>query len=214
MWFKDKKILKNNKKNGFTLIEIAIILILIGLLIGLGASLIGPLTKRIKVQETRERIDAAVESVLGFAIATKRLPNGDEFLRIVRNPEDAWGKDLRYVVWGNFTNVINLICSSNVSQYGFKVNATGATGNRIIENVAFLIMSSGPNYNLQTRFENRTNNVWYIANPSETITIHLPGANKDDYQGDGNSTDYDDIVRWVTVYELMSRACYGVQRGN
>lgn len=134
------------RRTGFTLIEVAIILILIGFLIGLGASLIGPLIKRVKVQDTKERINAAVESVLGFAVANKRLPNGIEFQKYVRNPKDAWGKDLRYVVWSNFTNETNAICPSNASQHGFKIviaNTTGTKENRIIENVAFLVISSG-----------------------------------------------------------------------
>jgi prepilin-type N-terminal cleavage/methylation domain-containing protein len=40
------KSIHSNK--GLTLIEIAIVLIVLGILIGLGASIIGPLTKRIK----------------------------------------------------------------------------------------------------------------------------------------------------------------------
>ncbi len=38
---------------GFTLIEIAIVLVILGLLVTLGASMIGPLTKRAKLNETR-----------------------------------------------------------------------------------------------------------------------------------------------------------------
>lgn len=44
------------RRTGFTLIEVAIILILIGFLIGLGASLIGPLIKRVKVKILRKEL--------------------------------------------------------------------------------------------------------------------------------------------------------------
>jgi len=55
------------RQKGLTLVEVAIVLVILGLLIGLGASLIGPLTKRAKITETRDIVNAAVESVIGFA---------------------------------------------------------------------------------------------------------------------------------------------------
>jgi len=56
-------------------LEVAIVLVLIGLLIGIGAGLIGPLTKKIKINETRETVDSAVESVISYVSANKCLPN-------------------------------------------------------------------------------------------------------------------------------------------
>jgi prepilin-type N-terminal cleavage/methylation domain-containing protein len=57
------------KDKGFTLIEIAIVLIILGLLVGLGAGLIGPLTKRAKLIESRELMDAAMESIISYGAA-------------------------------------------------------------------------------------------------------------------------------------------------
>lgn len=84
------------QSKGFTLIEIAIALVIIGLLIGLGASLIGPLTKRAKITETKDTLNAAVESVIGFAAKNNRLPTNTEFPQAVRNPNDSWTKPLVY----------------------------------------------------------------------------------------------------------------------
>jgi len=44
---------------GFTLVEIAVVLVIIGLLVGMGAGLLGPLTRRSKLSEARGRIEAA-----------------------------------------------------------------------------------------------------------------------------------------------------------
>lgn len=201
---------------GLTLIEVAIVLVLIGLLMGIGAGLVGSLTKRVKIHETRETIDSAVESILGFAVAMKRLPNETEFESILRKTHDSWNKKLRYVVWSNFTfNETNVICPTNATPHGFRIQV----GNRTIDNVAFLIISSGPNYNLQTKFENGSHVVWYVNDNTRNntgIIIYSPGTeNIDDHPYDVNrQEEYDDIVKWVTVYELMQKACHGEAQGD
>ncbi|MCX8042476.1 MAG: prepilin-type N-terminal cleavage/methylation domain-containing protein, partial [Thermodesulfobacteriaceae bacterium] len=91
---KSKRRVYNHK--GFTLIEIAIILVILGLLIGVGAALLGPLTKRIKINETRESIDAAVEAVISYASGNKCLP-GNLTTANVRKLIDAWNKPLLYI---------------------------------------------------------------------------------------------------------------------
>ncbi|MGE3259894.1 MAG: type II secretion system protein, partial [Geobacter sp.] len=48
-------------RNGFTLVELAVSLVVIGLLIGLGTAMVGPLMSSIKVRESRENLGAAVE---------------------------------------------------------------------------------------------------------------------------------------------------------
>ena len=77
---------------GFTLIEVAIILVIVGLLVGLGAELIGPLTKRAKVIETRKLADAAVESVISYGASYNRLPATGSCSSTVKSPNDAWQK--------------------------------------------------------------------------------------------------------------------------
>ncbi|MDP3297023.1 MAG: putative Ig domain-containing protein [Thermodesulfovibrionia bacterium] len=59
---------------GFTLIEIAIVLVILGLLVTLGASMIGPLTKRAKLNETREAVKSAKEAVIGYVVKNGYLP--------------------------------------------------------------------------------------------------------------------------------------------
>ena len=62
-------------QKGFTLIEIAIVLVIVGLLIGMGASLMGPLTRRVKNNETKEIVNAAVESLLSYGASNNELPD-------------------------------------------------------------------------------------------------------------------------------------------
>ncbi|MCE5312598.1 MAG: type II secretion system GspH family protein, partial [Nitrospiraceae bacterium] len=81
-------------QKGFTIVELAIVLVVIGILLGVGASLIGPLTKRIKFNESREVVRAAREAVVGFAITNKQLPA--TLAAAGARDTDAWGRQLYY----------------------------------------------------------------------------------------------------------------------
>jgi len=100
---------------GFTLIEMALVLIIMGLLMG---SLLSPLPKQIeqkRINITQQRLEEIKEALLGFAVLHNRLPcpaldeNGLEsttcnnegylpwkFLGVGRY--DAWGNPFRYRV--------------------------------------------------------------------------------------------------------------------
>lgn len=124
------------KDKGLTLVEIAIVLVIIGILVSLGVGLLGPLTKRIKFHESRDVVKQAKEAVLGFAVANKRLPTDTEFTQIVRS-KDAWGNDLFYHVDTNLTSG-DACCSDTL---GFNVVDRGTS----VEKVAFIVLSKGEN---------------------------------------------------------------------
>jgi prepilin-type N-terminal cleavage/methylation domain-containing protein len=70
---------------GFTLIEIAMVLVIVGLMMGGIMGALGPQLDNKKVRDTQERIKQASEAIMAFAIANRRLPcpasaasNGDE----------------------------------------------------------------------------------------------------------------------------------------
>lgn len=66
--------IKNKTSSGFTLIEVAIVLVIIGFLIG---SLIVPLGSQrqtIQIKQARQELKMIEEAILGFAIANGRLP--------------------------------------------------------------------------------------------------------------------------------------------
>jgi prepilin-type N-terminal cleavage/methylation domain-containing protein len=77
--------LTEKKERGFSLVEIAVVLVIVGLLIG---GLLAPLSMQMEQRnfaETQKRLEYAREELLGFAIANGRLPcpasstsNGDE----------------------------------------------------------------------------------------------------------------------------------------
>lgn len=124
------------KNKGFTLLELAIVLVVIGILVGLGAGLVGILTKKAKFNESRDIVKAAKEAVLGFTVKNKRLPTTVEFPTIVRNI-DAWGNTLFYYPEGGLI-AGDACCSPST---GFTVTDQGV--NKL--NTAFILLSTGEN---------------------------------------------------------------------
>ena len=192
-----KESLKGNK--GFTLIEIAIVVAIIGLLVAAGTRMIGPLTKRAKYTEGKEIIGAAVDSVLGYGATNGSLPNFTQFQNSVRTTTDAWGKNLTYI-WDN--NLETGICGRKTTSIAVRECDDAACSTSVtISNVAFVITSGGGNYNTQT-------------GSGTLINIYDPGTpGIDNYAADMTRAEaYDDIVKWITLTELrMKTGCLGPQ---
>lgn len=195
---------KNIKNAGFSLIELSIVLVIMGILISFGTGMIGPLTKRVKYTETKEVMNAAVESIISFASANNRIPTTLEFPNIVRTTRDAWKKDLYYIPDVNLDDLnAGGVCGRKTTgiTVRFCTNAL-CTSYNDISNVAFVIISGSENYNIQT------NNV------SGRVTVYQTGAiNIDNYTTDMNRPEtYDDLIKWITLNELRAKAgCTGAQ---
>jgi len=195
------------KSDGFTLVELAIILVLVGILVGIGASMIGPLTKRAKLIETRETINGAVDSVIGFAAPRNRLPDltaspsATSFWTNVRTPNDAWVNRLVYVF---DNNLATSICNRITTNITIRVCSDAAcSASTVVNNVAFVVLSAGDNANNQTYGS-------LAINVATTINTYPAGIQVDNYADDfTRATDeYDDIAKWMTLSELQTKmAC-------
>lgn len=181
-------------ENGFSLIEIAIVLVIVGLLLGMGAAMIGPLTQRAKNTESIQTVKAAVESVIGFTvISNNRLPDNTNFPGIVKKQRDSWQKPLHYIYDNNLNT--NNVCGLTTT------NITVQTSSTNINNVAFIILSGGGNYNNQTAGNQS------VTGPT-IITVSDPGIYIDNYSGGGDPNrveSYDDIIEVITLYDLKTK---------
>lgn len=197
------------KEKGLTLVEIAIVLVIIGILVGFGAAVVGPLTKRVKGSETKDILNAAVESIVGFASRNNRLPTTSEFSNSVRNPSDAWGKPLVYFVDNSLTvtpsSPAEGICGRKLTN---TVVCQDASCTNQVPNVAFVIVSGAGNFNVQT------GPLSLSPGGKQFIRVYEQDTpNVDDYSGDFiRQEEYDDLVKWVTLDELRIKVgCQGPQ---
>ncbi len=209
-------------RKGFTIVELAIVLVLVGILITLGIKMIGPLTERTKISDTKGTIDAAVEAVAGFASANRRLPTATEFTGTVKKPNDAWGNPLYYIVDGNLAPATpvpstDYICGRKTTGITVRncltndCTTTAGTDYNDIPNVAFAIVSGGINFNVQTAVAAGRATV-YVQNGSTNRDACTTAANCPNYTGTliNRPERYDDIVNWVTLNELRTKTgCQG-----
>ncbi|MEF3168313.1 MAG: prepilin-type N-terminal cleavage/methylation domain-containing protein [Deltaproteobacteria bacterium] len=193
---------------GFTLIEMAIILVVIGILTGLGAGMISPMIKRIKTNETKDTLAAAAEGVVSYAALHKEIPTLAEIPSVARTMGDSWKKDLLYVPDGLLTTPD--ICGR--SSTGLSVIQCGAdpacTTPRIVQNAAFVLASGGENMNIQL------GTGAFAGCPAGKTCIRVWDTGTPDL--DGYSADmsrnesFDDLVTWITLDELRIKAgCVG-----
>jgi len=193
---------------GFSLIEIAIVLVIVGLLVGFGASMVGPLTRRAKFSETKEAVQSAVQATIGYAAATNnRLPDAATFPAIIKTRKDTWGKNIEYVFDNALTGITSICNRAATNITVQRCNNAACTAPVVVTNVAFLVLSSGANYNNQTRGSQA------IAAP---VTINIYDAdttNIDNYNDPPVGVrlqPYDDIVELVTIYDLKTKTgCIG-----
>jgi len=211
-------------KKGFTIIEVAIVMVIIGLLVGFGATLVGPLTERSKRMATTEILMGASESIVGFASAEKRLPewdNGtldnipDEFHEVVTKRRDSATKPL-YYFFENLLTTPDSLCGRKTTN--ITICRDAACTDRI-PNIAFAVVSGAMDYNPQTGI------VTAGCPAGQTcIGVYEPGTagidnctngtNCPNYDGSvariNRAEAYDDIVEYVTLGELRTKSgCQG-----
>ncbi len=203
-------------QGGFSLVEVAIAMVIVGLLVG---GLLMPLSAQVEQgqrDETAAALDAIREALIGYAIANRRLPcpdaNGNGLaddacpaganrVNIGAPPLaslglerlDAWGNAYRYAVNGAYTGPIafNTAGSGNgVIEVWQTANCAGAAGDRVAVNVAALVVSGGKTrYPSALEAENRDNDRCFVSAGYSTLS----------------PLQIDDLVRWLSPDRLKAR---------
>ncbi|EFI35256.1 hypothetical protein Dthio_PD2667 [Desulfonatronospira thiodismutans ASO3-1] len=197
---------------GFTLIEMSVVLVVLGLLVGAFAPLIVSQLRQEKVSEAREVVRTARDEVVGFARMNQRLPTRSEFSTRIGHTIDPWNNELFYLPAAETTtedenNESSALCQENSIQ-GLSL---ALPGRHDVEGVAFIIGSKGANQQSNTYFTSDDTNFTLITSRTDDglddegvegkVVIKRHG--EEDQTGD----KYDDLVEFVTLYYLNNRAC-------
>jgi prepilin-type N-terminal cleavage/methylation domain-containing protein len=211
-------------QKGFTIIEVAIVLVIIGLLVGFGASMVGPLTIRAKRMETKDTLKAATDSIIGFTSSNGKIPiwgdnipdaTVDEFCEVITVRKDAFTLPF-YYFFDNQLTTAGSICGRKTTNV--TICRDPACTNRISD-VAFVVITGAENRNPQTGIvtagcpagqtcigaydigEPNIDNCTGAANcPNYDVTVAR--LNRPE--------EYDDLVKWFTLNELkMKIGCQG-----
>ncbi|MDO8281792.1 MAG: type II secretion system protein [Thermodesulfovibrionia bacterium] len=205
-----------DREKGFSLVELAIVMIIVGLLFALGLKMLGPLVQRLKHTDTKETLKASYEAVIGFAATHDRLPTVAEFKVLATASKDVWGNAIIYRPADELTPEQTVCERSTTNLYVCDIDS-GCNEGTDIDNVAFFILSRGANLNIQT---NIYDTVDTSATSATIRTYSRDFANIDDMSGSVQWPDpvgsrpeaYKDIVKWITLADLRTKAgCAGAE---
>jgi len=160
------KVNKNSNPKGFTLIEMAVVLVIVGIIISIVATVLPSLIKSSKIKKARSILEQVDYAIQGYVAANGRLPFADKgnsgeedsetptyfgnlpFLTLgLSSGDDAWGNRLKYGVnkdltttnAGNLGVALNTACSDNpVSPDKLHVNINGT-----LTHMVYVIVSGG-----------------------------------------------------------------------
>jgi prepilin-type N-terminal cleavage/methylation domain-containing protein len=197
---------RSGNQSGFTLIELSIVLVIVGLLVGVGSGMIGMLTTAIKVREAKDTVTAVVQSVTSWAATNNRLPplsptspDTATFAQAATSSKDSWGRDLIYIYDANLAptganlSTKDTICGRRSTSIS---SLTDQNTGAVVTNVAFLVLSKSDDASVQTTLNG----------------ILIPGTGGAATGAITLDSNNSDIVRWVTLDELRTKVgCQGAQ---
>ena len=165
-------------KKGFTLIELAIVLVIFGLLLVSGIGIVSILVKNQKFNESKAVVNKACKSIEGYAISHKKLPSDLNSLGVPT--KDPYTNDLVYAF---ATNMDTFDFCNNEPSNWLTLDDKGVS-----KNIAFIVYSKGANMHDETNTGTNT----YQIKP---------------YGTEVGSYKYDDVVCFGDINLLREKGC-------
>lgn len=166
---------------GFSLVEVALAIAVMGLIVAITFPLLSHFLTQQKVNRTESRLEMARGEVLGYAMRTFTLPDG---IKEIGHQTDAWRNQLFYERSALLATDLCLFFEQKHSDTNLSLHV--ASTNSTIKNIAFVIISAGPNAALDTSVSNGT---VHILSPSELV----------------NGRKYDDLLVYMTADFLRGK---------
>lgn len=213
-------------ERGFTLVEIAIVLVIVGLLLG---GLLMPLSAQVeqrRISETQKTLDEIKEALIGFAVANKYLPcpadptlasgtagagqarpfaagacaggNGGvlPWATLGVNETDAWGNRYTYRVTVGFADTTTFFTLSSSGDSTIRITSGGTS---VASTIPAVIVSHGKN----------GSGAYNTAGTQLTVS-----TDADEVENSNNDTNFvsktptatfDDLVAWLSPNILFNR---------
>lgn len=226
--------MKRTSQHGFTLVEIAIVLVIVGLMIG---GLVTPLSMQLeqrKISETQQALDETREALVGFALRNGYLPcpaisagNGLEdrsgnrctgekragflpWATLGLNKLDSWNHLFRYSVTPAFSDsaaLFNLSTPRDIS-IATRDSHGALTAATLSNDIPAVILSHGKNGYGATTDQGTTIANASPGNADEQLNVNSATNFVARYATDNSSApggEFDDIVAWVSPNILFNR---------
>ncbi len=187
-------------KKGFSLLEIAFVLIIMGVLLAGGLSFFAVYVKNSKLKETQSVVDNACEALKGYAQNKGALPapvdtNGDGILEI---PSDIGVRSIdaynQYLVYNVASNIDSIDFCQDEPTSLITIDDRGTTKN----NIAFIIYSKS---------ENIVDDTACSQSPSPCSTTGVDYQIRDYGELTATGKNYDDIVCYLDINILREKSC-------
>lgn len=223
------------KPTGFSLIELAIVLVVVALLLG---GLLVPLTMQIeqqKARETQKAMEEIKEALIGYAIANRYLPcpavsatNGAEGPRDATSHQcsprvgfipwgalgvsklDGWGRIFRYSVTPAYTD--NTVLFSLSSPRDITIQTRNAAGNLVslssTNDIPAVVISHGKNGYFGTTDSGGVTPNDSANNPDEVTNANATSSFVTRViSGNAGAAagEFDDLVTWLSPNILFNR---------
>jgi len=193
---------------GFTLIEMAIVLVIVGLLAGLTLPVISDLIKREKRTASENFLENVKEQIIGYALINDALPN--DLQADLGIGQDPYGNTIKY----RYADGLDTdLCTPDTTDFTVEYWSDGSASSTT-NNVAFVIFSIGRNVEQELPEGNlvpapgSADNAAVTSGTFEYFDIRTAKA---DIPTVGGSLDpgqeYDDAVEVVTLPLLKTRVC-------
>jgi len=227
----DNRLKRRLDDTGFTLIEMAIVIILVGVIISIAATALPPLILSSKIKKTEALLEKVDNAIQGYSMVHHRLPfaanapdgieSNDLFVGYLpyhtlglSSGIDAWGNVIRYAVYGESGGTANLTqIFADADAFCTAISAAGtaafSTG---------IVHSTSADPCSGAAAANSNNQAYVVASGGSK---DLDGANGffDMCNGQSNpgfnspakiqTTNYDDQVRAFSINELNFKNCAG-----
>lgn len=198
---------RSTTRPGFTLIEMAVVLIIVGIIATLTIPLVGEKLKQDKLAKSRGGLNSLKQEIIGYVQTNKALPAENTVETSFANARDAQQNYIAYYVDPDLKS--GDICTQTTTDYALTIGGT------TYSNLAFIIAGRGANQNLQigaasggvggtltvTSHTQGTATDTINANPPNTTqTYDLSGAGQPD-----TTLQFDDLVEYVSLDALKTK---------